>query len=112
MMTAIKCCLCASVLLCTIIGCRKSGSAPNATTVSPATQSQEIRVLALARDHLDKKVLGTPGGSAKWGLKAHRIADVWIVPIPDDIQKGMPGGFPHKVIVDLEKNSATAIGFE
>lgn len=84
-----------------------SSSKSQGNPISQTVQSQEDRVLTLAREYLDKRILGTPGGSAKWNLKAHRVDDVWVVPIPDDVRNGMPGGFPEKVIVDLEKNTVT-----
>ncbi len=108
-MRDIACFLCI-VIVVSLIGCQRPNSTPEGKPIAPSVQSQETRVLTLAREYLDRKILGTPGGSAKWNLKAHRVDNVWVVPIPDDVQNGMPGGFPDKVIVDLEKNAVTTTG--
>jgi hypothetical protein len=105
-MRELACFLCIMTVV-SLIGCQRPNTPPEAEPVTTSVQSQETRVLTLAREYLDKEILGTPGGSAKWNLKARMVENRWIVEIPDEIQATMPGGFPDRVIVDLEKNLVT-----
>ena len=74
--------------------------------VSDTRDAQRNRALRIARDHLDTKILGTRGGSSKWALDAKRKGNGWVVSIPEDVVRTMPGGFPQWLLVDVDKNAA------
>ncbi len=68
----------------------------------------EEQVLAVARAWLDRRVLGTPGGSARWELVATKAENHWTVTIPSKVTRTVPGGLPERLRVDLETGRVRA----